>query len=408
LSFLLQTVIVILSVLLAGQISRRLGQPSVLGQLLVGVLVGPALLGWVQPAPIIKDLAEVGVVMLMFMAGLETSVGDIRNALWPAMLVAVSGVALPFVGGWGLAAAWGYAGATSVFIGVLLVATSVSISAQTLRELGQLQARPGVIILAAAVLDDVLGLLVLSVVMSALGGAEAVGATAGHGAESPVLLLVKVLAFFAAAGLVGWKLLPPLVRWVSRFEAGTAVLATGIAVAMAYAYGAEVAGLAGIVGAYVAGLMLSLTEFRGRLMHEVEHTAFAFFVPFFFVSVGLSARFAGLSLSFMSFVVLLTLVAVLTKWLGGGLGALLGGLPVRQATGVGAGMVARGEVGLIVAAIGLERGLLSEGLYTAMVIVTLLTTLVTPPLLKLFFRRVGSTADEFMQTGEVEVVENTD
>jgi len=390
LSFLLQTVIVIISVLLAGQVSRRLGQPSVLGQLLVGVLLGPALLGWLQPTPLIKELAEIGVILLMFLAGLETSISDIRKAALTATLVATCGLVLPFLGGWGLASAWGYPGATAVFVGVLLVATSVSISVQTLRELGQLHTRPGVIILAAAVLDDVLGILVLSVVLGIFGRDAAAGVAAGHGAEPPVVLMAKILVFFLIAGLVGWKLLPPVVRWVSRFEAGTAVLATGMAVALGYAWAAESAGLAGIIGAYLAGLMLSLTEFRGRLVHEVEHTAFAFFVPFFFVGVGLTAKFVGSNSSFLVFVLILAVVAVVTKLVGGAARGLLGGLKLRQATGVGAGMVARGEVGLIVASIGLERGLLESDLYTAMVIVSLLTTLVTPPLLKIVFSQPGS------------------
>lgn len=384
-SFFLQSLVVIVSVLLAGQISRRLGQPSVLGQLLVGVLLGPALLGWLEPTPLIKAMAEIGVVLLMFMAGLETNAEDIRRSALAATLVAVGGVVLPFLGGWATASAWGYTGATAVFTGVLLVATSVSISAQTLRELGQLRSRPGVTILAAAVIDDILGIIVLSLVLGALGAEVPDAARAGHGGEPLGLLLVKIVAFFAAAGLAGWKLLPPVLRWVSRFEAGTAVLAAGIAVALGYAYAAEAAGLAGIIGAYLAGLLLSPTGFRGRLMHEVEHTAYAFFVPFFFVSVGLTATFTGLTGAFFAFVLALAAVAVITKLAGAGLGALLGGFRLRPALGIGAGMVARGEVGLIVAAIGLERGLLQPELYTAMVIVSLLTTLVTPPLLKAIF-----------------------
>jgi len=145
--------------------------------------------------------------------------------------------------------------------------------------------------------------------------------------------------------------------------------------------------LAGIIGAYLAGLMRSLTDFKGRLLHEVEHTAFAFFVPFFFVSVGLTAQFAGMTAAFALFVGVLVVVAVVTKLVGAGLGAFLGGFKLRESVGIGAGMVARGEVGLIVAAIGLEQGLIQQDMYTAMVLVSLLTTLVTPPLLKLTFKR---------------------
>lgn len=387
-SFLLESLIVIAGVLLAGQASRRLGQPAVLGQLLVGVLLGPALLGWLEPSPLIDEMSEVGVILLMFLAGLETDFAEIRRLAVAATLVALGGVILPMVGGWGTATAWGYTGATAIFSGVLLVATSVSISAQTLRELGQLHSRPGTTILAAAVLDDVLGIVVLSVVLGAVGGEAAAGAAGGHGAGGPIwLLLLKIAGFFAVGAAVGKWLLPPLVRWVSRFEGATAVLAAGIAVALGYAYLAEATGLAGIIGSYLAGLMLSLTPFRERLTHEVEQAAFAFFVPFFFVSVGLTVNFTGLTGSFLLFILILVAVAVVAKLVGAGLGAWLGGFPMRSALGVGAGMVARGEVGLIVASIGLERGLIIPELYSAMVIVSLATTLVTPPMLKLLFAK---------------------
>jgi Kef-type K+ transport system membrane component KefB len=396
-SFLLEVAIVLVSVKLAGQASKLLGQPSVLGKLLVGVLVGPAVLNLVHPSAMMAELSELGVIMLMFLAGLETNMADIRRSAIPATLVAVGGVILPFIGGWGTASLWGYPLATAVFTGVLLVATSVSISAQTLRELGHLKSRPGTTILAAAVLDDVLGIVVLSVVLGTLGGDVAAGAAGGHGGDSIGLLLVKMAVFFGAAALVGWKVLPPLIRRFAKFHVGAPLLAAGIITAVTFAYAAEMAGLAGIIGAYMAGLALSGADFKGRMMHDLEQTAFGSFVPFFFVSVGLSAKFGGMSASFLGFVAVVVLVAIVTKIVGGGLGARLAGFPFRPSLGIGAGMVARGEVGLIVASLGLERGLIEPELYTAMVIVSLLTTLVTPPLLKAVFgvkEANGPTTDE--------------
>jgi Kef-type K+ transport system membrane component KefB len=377
-SFLVQSLIIIVSVLVAGQVSRRLGQPSVMGQLLVGVLLGPALLGWITPSPLITELAEIGVILLMFLAGLETNVKEIRRSAMAATLVAVGGMALPFAGGWATARLTGYPGSTAIFIGVALMATSVSIAVQTLRELGHLRGRPGVTILAAAVLDDVLGIVVLALVLGLLGGQ-------GMNGGSLPLLLGKMVLFFLAAGLLGWLLLPRLLHWVSRFEAGTAVLGMGIAIAMGFAYAAELAGLAGIIGAYLAGLVLSSAEIRHRLMREVEHTAFAWFVPFFYVSVGLTAKFSGISGPFLGFLLVLIVVAVLTKLIGAGLGARLAGFPTRTALGIGAGMIARGEVGLIIASIGMAKGLISQQVYTGVVVLCLVTTLVTPPLLKIFF-----------------------
>lgn len=380
-NFLLEACVILIGVLAAGRVSQRLGQPAVLGQLLVGVLFGPALLGWLQPGPLISEIAEIGVVLLMFIAGLETRFEDIQRNAFAATLVAVLGVALPFVGGWLITTLWGFDPTTAIFTGVLLVATSVSISAQTLKELGYLQSRPGVTILAAAVLDDVLGIVVLSVVLGSLGAADG-----GHGAAPLPLLLGRMAGFFAVAILVGYWLLPLLMRPVARMEGSLPLLTVAISVALAFAWAAEFAGLAGIIGSYLAGLMLSLTELREKIMHEVEHIAYAFFVPFFFANVGLSATFAGMTGPFLFFVLLVVLVAAVTKIAGCGVGALLARFPVRDATAVGVGMMARGEVGLIIATIGLDQGLLQAELYTAMVFVSLGTTLLTPPLLKVAFR----------------------
>lgn len=396
LSFLLETCIILLAVLAAGRLSQRLGQPAVLGQLLVGVLFGPAILGWLHPGPLISEIAEIGVVLLMFIAGLETQFEEIKRNALAATLVAVLGVALPFAGGWLLSSGWGFDSPTAIFTGVLLVATSVSISAQTLKELGYLQSRPGVTILAAAVLDDVLGIIVLSVVLGSLGAAGG----GGHGAEPLPLLLGKMAGFFAVAIVVGYTLLPAVMRRVARMEGGLPLLTVAISVALAFAWAAEFTGLAGIIGSYLVGLMLSLTELREKIMHEVEHIAYAFFVPFFFANVGLSATFAGMAGSFLVFVIVLVLVAVATKIVGCGAGALLARFSLRDATGVGVGMMARGEVGLIVATIGLDAGLLPPELYTGMVFVSLGTTLLTPPLLKIVFRSRSGGQEQSLPASE--------
>ncbi len=376
--FLWQTALILVSIKLAGHLSRRLGQPSVLGKLLVGIILGPALLGILHPNDWIKEASEVGVVLLMFLAGLETDLGEFKKSFVGALAVAVLGVAVPFAGGWGVAAAFGYSGISAVFIGVLLVATSVSISVQTLRELGRLASKEGTTILAAAVIDDVLGLIVLSITLGMAGGAEA-------GGSSVVLLIGKIAGFLVAAGLVGWFVLPPLVRAAKGFQVGAPRTAIAIAAALAFGFAAEQFGVAAIVGAYLAGLALGAAGLGHDLMHEVETVTFSFFAPFFFVNVGLAANFAGVSGSFWVFALVLAAVAIITKVIGCGLGAKLAGFGNRSSLGIGAGMIARGEVGLIVAAIGLDRGIISRPLFTAMVAVALLTTLVTPPMLKAVF-----------------------
>jgi Kef-type K+ transport system membrane component KefB len=382
--FLVEIALILLAVKGAGHLSTRLGQPSVLGKLLVGLLLGPAALGWLHMTPFIKELSEVGVIMLMFLAGLETDVAQFKKAARGASMVAVAGVLIPFLGGWMTAVIYGYQGTSAIFVGVLLVATSVSISVQTLRELGRLQSREGVTILGAAVIDDVLGVIILSAVLGLAGG----------GGTDLAGLAVRIPLFFALAALVGRKLVPPFLRWLMGFRVGAPLAAGSFAVALLFAYGAEGFGIAGIVGAYLAGLMLATTDLHQKVTHTVEGPSFAFFVPFFFISVGLNTEVSGLSGPFYLMALLLSLVAILTKLIGCGGGAMMAGFDRRSALAIGAGMVARGEVGLIVATIGQDRGLIGPELFTAMVLLSLITTLVTPPMLKAIFRAARSAKAE--------------
>ncbi|PTM59433.1 cation:proton antiporter [Desmospora activa] len=381
--FLWDLVLILIAVKVAGHLSKKMGQPSVFGELLVGIILGPALLGWIVVDPenpgLIKELAEVGVILLMFLAGLETDVEEFKKTAYGSSLVAIGGVIFPLVTGFAVGTLFGYEFSTAIFIGTLLVATSVSISVQTLRELGKLQTKEGVTILGAAVLDDVLGIIILSVV---------VGFTAGSGESSMMdifLLLGKILLFFVLIFLIGRKVLPRLFQWGANLLTTEVLLTFGIITALSFAYFAEMFGLAGIVGSYFAGLMLSLTKYRHELFEKVEVISFSFFVPIFFVSIGVAADISGLSSDILWLILTLTVVAILSKLVGGGLGAKLAGFDWRSSSGIGAGMVARGEVGLIVASIGLSRGLIDNELFTVTVIIVLATTLVTPPLLKGIF-----------------------
>ncbi len=383
--FLWQLILILFAVKIAGHLSKKIGQPAVFGELLVGIILGPALLGWLtidpQDGGMLKALAEIGVILLMFLAGLETDVNEFRKSASSSTMVAFGGVILPFIAGFGVGLAFGYNYATSIFIGTLLVATSVSISVQTLRELGKLQSKEGITILGAAVLDDVLGIIILSIVIGFTAS------TGGGGGIELILLLIKIIAFFLITVLVGRKLLPPIFRWASKLMNTEVVLTFGIITALGFAYFAELLGLAGIVGSYFAGMMLSLTNFRQELFQKIESVAFSFFVPIFFVSIGVMADLSGLTSSMIFTITILTLVAILTKFIGGGLGAKLAGYNWRSSAGVGAGMIARGEVGLIVASIGISKQIIDNELFTAMVIIVLVTTVVTPPLLKIFFNQ---------------------
>ncbi|MDA8354392.1 MAG: cation:proton antiporter [Firmicutes bacterium] len=391
--FLLELVIILVAVKLAGHFSKKFGQPAVFGELLVGIVLGPALLGWITVDPdnpgLIKELADVGVILLMFLAGLETDVDEFKKSAYGSTLVAIGGVIIPLIMGFVFGRMFGYDSTTAIFIGTILVATSVSITVQTLRELGKLQSKEGTTILGAAVLDDILGVITLSIVIG-------VAASGGGGGSvlDIVILLVKIVLFFVLTLLLGRHLLPRLFKWAANLMTTEVVLTFGIIIALIFAYGAEMFGMAGIVGSYFAGLMLSMTKFRTELFERVEIVSFSFFVPIFFVSIGVSADVAGLTGETILLIVVLSIVAILTKLVGSGIGAKLAGFDWRSSTGIGAGMIARGEVGLIVASIGFSRGLIDNELFTVTVIIVLLTTLVTPPALKAVFNRGEKEANE--------------
>ncbi|SFJ07882.1 cation:proton antiporter [Thermoflavimicrobium dichotomicum] len=377
--FLYELVLIWFFVKIAGHLSKKIGQPSVMGELLAGVILGPAMLGWLHPTPLIKELAEIGVILLMFLAGLETDIKEFMKSAFASTSVAICGIILPFIGGWVSGLWFGFDMPTSIFIGTLLVATSVSISVQTLRELGKLQSKEGVTILGAAVLDDILGIIILSLVIGFTAG------SGGSAASDLIFLFVKIILFFILVYLVGKKILPWVFRNIAHLMTTEVVLTFGLITALGFAFLAEMMGLAGIVGSYFAGLMLSLTPQREELFEKVETVSFSFFVPIFFASIGLIANIEEVNMTVLIHIVTLTIVAVFTKLIGGAIGAKIAKFNNRSSMGIGAGMIARGEVGLIVASIGLSKGLINNELFTATIVIVLVTTLVTPPLLKIFF-----------------------
>src|SRR5690606_3360385 len=385
--FLFELALIIFAVKLMGHLSTKIGQPSVFGKLLVGIILGPSLLGIIHPNELIGELAEVGVILLMFLAGLETDLKEFKKNAFASTSVAIGGVVLPFLGGVGLSMLFGFDTTVSIYLGVLLVATSVSISVQTLRELGKLKSREGVTILGAAVLDDVLGIIILSAVL----GLSAGSAAGAGGIGAILILLVKIAVFFVLAIAIGYFVLPKLLKLFQRFQVSQTVLAFGVIVALLFAYMGELFGVAGIVGSYICGLMLSLTPQSEEMTHKVETFSYPFFVPFFFVNIGLVANFREFNTEILWFSVLLAIVAILGKIFGCAIGAKVAKFNTSSSFGIGAGMVARGEVGLIIAMIGIERGIISNDLFSSAIIVVIATTLVTPPLIKLLMKGDSST-----------------
>lgn len=381
--FILYLAIIIVATKTAGHISVKLGQPAVLGKLVAGIIIGPALLGWVQPNEFISDIAEIGVLLLMFIAGLETDLDQLKQNWKASFSVAIAGVIAPFIGGYAVAEAFGFSGTQSMFIGLLLCATSVSISVQTLKELDQLNSKEGTTILGASVVDDVVVVILLAVMMSSLG-------TASGDVSIPLLIGKKALFFVVIIGLSIW-VIPYLMKLAARFKITEAVMSCALVICFGFAYFGESMGVAGIIGAFAAGIAISQTEFRHEVEKKVEPIAYSLFVPVFFVSIGLHITFTGLE-SQIGLIVVLSLIAVATKLIGGGLGAKLVGFSNRSSLIVGAGMVSRGEVALIIAAIGFDSGLLLPQYYTTVIMVVIITTLVTPPLLKLLFPRQSKEA----------------
>lgn len=398
LQLLLLLAVVVSAAKLAGALANRVGQPAVFGEILIGLVLGPTvlnILGWpvfATPAeasagstallPVLRDLSEIGVVLLMFVAGLETDIVGLRRVGKVAFWSAFGGVVLPFVGGAAVAVTFGlplyWQG---IFVGAVLTATSVSISAQTLIELGALRSREGLTILGAAVIDDVIGIIVLSVVVA---GARA--SAGGVDMSQIVIVAVRMAAFFVVAVMAG-RWLPHLFHWASALGVGQAVLAAAVVLAFLYAWTAEyLGGVAAITGAYIAGVLVAQTEFKTQVDAGIHPLTYSMFVPVFFIGIGLQANGRELG-DRVAFAVVLVVVAIVTKAVGCGVFARLFGFTAKESVRVGVGMISRGEVGLIVAGYGLTNGLIDRNVFSASVIMVLVTTMVTPPMLRIVFPR---------------------
>ncbi|WP_028402477.1 cation:proton antiporter [Ectobacillus panaciterrae] len=372
--FYFELAVILLSTKLAGDISVRLGQPAVLGKLLIGIIIGPAILGIVETSKLIDELSEIGVLLLMLIAGLETDLDQLKQNLKASLAVALGGIILPFLGGYGAGLFLGMSQASAIFLGLLLCATSVSISVQTLRDFGKLNTRESTTILGAAVFDDVLVVILLAFAMSFLGG-EDVNLT---------LVIVKKLVFFITIVLIGWKAVPFIMRVLSPLRVSESLISAALIICFSFAYYGELMGIAGIIGSFAAGISISQTSYKHAVEAKLEPIAYAVFVPIFFVSIGMTISFKGLG-DQIWFIVIVTIIAIFTKLIGSGLGARWAGFNLRSSFGIGAGMVSRGEVALIIASIGLESKLLAQEYFTAIVLVVILTTVITPPLLKKLF-----------------------
>jgi Kef-type K+ transport system membrane component KefB len=380
---------------LAGHLAVRIGQPAVLGELVAGVALGSfdlAGIAWfqgIEADATVEILARLGVVILLFEVGLESTVRDMLKVGLPAVLVAVLGVVAPFALGWGVGALLlpDQSVYVHAFLGATLTATSVGITARVLQDLNRSQSPEARVILGAAVIDDVLGLVILAVVAGVIAAADQ-GGSLSYGAIG--LVLGKAVAFLFGALLLGMSLSPRVFGLASRLSGGGVLLATALVFCFTLAYLASIIGLAPIVGAYAAGLILEDVHFRpfaSRGEQQLEHLVHpisTFLVPVFFVVMGMRVDLAAFArMEVLGLAALLTVAAIVGKQ-ACSLGAI--GQPLDRLT-IGIGMIPRGEVGLIFANIGLGLSLagqpvVDEGIFSAIVIMVIVTTMATPPLLK--------------------------
>lgn len=374
--FMVQLAIIIIAAKLAGSLSARFGQPSVLGEIIVGILLGPSVFGLIEQTDILSTFSTMGVILLMFIAGLETDLDEFKRSAKSSTFVGFGGIIFPLVLGYLTGILIGLSDVQAWFLGALLSATSVSISVQALKEMNQLKTAEGTTVLGAAVIDDVVVMIILAFLMS----------FGGSGDTDVTTLVLTIVLFFAAAILVAWKVIPWFLKSFSKLPVSEPLVAAALIICFVYAFAAEYTGVANIIGAYIAGIAIGTTKFKDEIFGKVETISYSIFVPIFFAYIGISAEFTGI-LDNLVLIIGLSILAILTKFVGAGLGAKLSGFGWNSSMGIGSAMVSRGEVALIVAAIGLSSNLVSPDLYAAVIVVVVMTTIVTPPMMKVFFSR---------------------
>lgn len=370
---------------LIGEIFERMQLPAVLGEILAGVLIGPYALGWIHPSDTLKAIAEIGAIFVLFYAGLEISSKDLINVGRTAVLVAVAGIIVPFVLGFGYMHWRGDALTESVFVGVAMVATSVGITARVLGDLGVLSTQVAKIILGAAVFDDILGMLLLALVD---------GLAQGGGVEWLRLgvLAVEAVIFALFMIFVGPRILSRLRPRLNRLSTHNATLIVALAVCLGLSFAASKIGMAAIIGAFFAGMIFSECSPEWDLRPRV-HAITEFLGPFFFFSIGSQLDVKLFNSEVLAVAAVVSLLAIVSKVVGCGLPVL--GQGWHSALSVGVGMMPRGEVALIVALVGLNSQIVTQSTYAVVVFMTAVTTVLAPPLLRVLFRsEVSSTAAE--------------
>ena len=381
-SYLLSIALILISTKLLGLFSKKIKLPQVVGALLAGVILGPACLGWIHNTEMLSCLSEIGVIVLMFAAGLETDINELKRTGKASFLIALIGVLVPLAGG--AAAAYFFNDSVdgnkmlqNIFIGIILTATSVSITVETLKEMGKLSTPAGNAILGAAIIDDILGIIALTMVISMADSSVSIG-----------MVLLKILGFFVFTFVAAVGYHYAFKKWTDNNPVKLRrYVVISFAFCLVLAFCAEYFfGVADITGAFFAGLAISGTNKADYVTKRFDTLSYLLLSPIFFASIGLKVVLPKMNLEIVLFTVIICLVAVLTKVIGCGLGAKICKYSNKEALQIGVGMISRGEVALIVANKGEAVGLMSDKFFAPIVIMVVLTTIVTPVLLKLVFK----------------------
>ena len=386
-TYILDIALILISTKLFGLISRKFQLPQVVGALFAGLILGPAMLNIVHETEFLTQLAEIGVILLMFFAGIETDIVELKNSGKASFFIALLGIIVPLLGGFLVASYFNREGIMSfsdnsnvflqnMFIGTILTATSVSITVETLKEMGKLNSKVGNTILGAAIIDDILGIIALTIVISSADASI-------HLSE----VLIKIALFFVFAtisSVIFYKIFKYWLDRDSKHKQRYVVAAFAFCLFLAY-ISEEYFGVADITGAFIAGLILSPLSKKYYIEEKLDTVSYAFLSPIFFASIGLKVVLPNMTFTVVLFAIVLTIVAVISKIIGCGLGCKLFDYTNREALQVGIGMVSRGEVALIVANKGFSAGLINTSVLAPILIVVIATTILSPILLKMSY-----------------------
>ena len=387
--FLFDLALILISTKLFGLITKKVRMPQVVGALVAGVILGPAVLNVLSETEFIQKLAELGVIVLMFTAGLETDINQLKKTGKASFIIAVLGVIIPLVGGFFIASIFNKGNDVNailqnVFIGIILTATSVSITVETLKEMGKLKTRAGNAILGAAIIDDILGIIALTITTSLADPSINV-----------IIVLAKIVMFFIFAGLAGYLFHWAFIKLDERYQRDLrrfVIFAFVFCLLLSFC-AEEFFGVADITGAFIAGLVISDSNRSKYLNSRFETLSYMLLSPIFFASIGIKVQLTAMTKTIFIFAILLLIVAILSKVLGCALGAKLCKYSNREAIQIGTGMISRGEVALIVANKGIAMGLMLPEFLAPVVIVVVVTTIVTPILLKVVFNNKSKSVD---------------